>query len=305
MEEAMTLRAEEVEEYTRILGDYLGQGSESALAEGYELARRALMEGCGVVELAEIHHQSLQRLFIEGAMPPEFLEKAGGFLAECLSPFQMSHRGAQEGTRALRHLNEAMEAELKRITHTLHSDAGQLLALVHIALADVMLYLPRQAHKYGAEVQRLLWQLESALRNLSYDLRPTVLDNLGLLPALEFLAERVSRRTGLAVLVEGHAERRPPPRVETAIYRIVQEALSNAARHAAAHNVMINLECTSAKVACRIRDDGKGIALREEPGAGMGLLAIRERLNALGGSLKVVAEPGSGTTILTDIPLGG
>lgn len=294
-----------LQDYTRLLREYLKSGSETALTGGYEMARRALREGLGVVEMAGIHHYALQQLGAEGWISRNLLEKAGAFLAECLSPFEMSHRGAQEGTLALRHLNEVLEAELKRIAHALHDQAGQLLALAHIALADMLERLPAQARECCDRIQDLLRQIEIELRNMSHELRPTVLDNLGLLPALEFLAEKVSKRTGLIISVDGAAGGRLPPPVETAIYRVVQEALNNTVKHARAKRVMIRLECTPAEVACRVHDDGVGFVLSGEPGQGLGLLGMRERLNALGGSLRVIAEPGCGTTILTGIPLGG
>ncbi len=293
------------ERYAEILREYLHDTSEISLTRGYEVARRALKDGGGILDMAVIHHQSLRRLFAEREISDELLEKAGDFFAECLSPFEMSHRGAQEGTRALRHLNEVLEAELKRIAHALHDEAGQLLASVHIALADVADDLPPPARKRFGEIEQLLRQIEAELRSLSHELRPTVLDNLGLLPALEFLAEKVAKRAGLAVSVAAETERRLPPAVETALYRIVQEALNNVVKHAHASTVKIELECTPFKVACRVCDDGSGFVPRGEPGVqGLGLLGIRERLNALGGSLRVVTEPGRGTTILTDIPLG-
>jgi len=291
--------------YAELLEEYLRNASETSLTQAYEVARRALKDGCGVLDMADIHHQSLRRLLEERQMSDEVLRKAGDFFAECLSPFEMSHRGAREGTRALRHLNEVLEAELKRIAHALHDEAGQLLASVHIALADVADDLPPRTRERFDDIQRLMRQIETELRSLSHELRPTVLDNLGLLPALEFLADKVARRTGIAVSVATQTERRLPPAVETALYRIVQEALNNAVKHAHAHSVRIELECAPFKVACRVRDDGVGFTPRGEPGAqGLGLLGIRERLNALGGTLQVITEPGRGTTILTDIPLG-
>lgn len=292
--------------YAEILQDYLRSANETSLTRGYEIARHALMDGRGVLEMAAIHHQVLRRLLAEKHLSDEVLVRAGEFFAECLSPFEMSHRGAQEGTRALRHLNEILEAELKRIAHALHDEAGQLLASVHIAIADVSSDLPLQARERFEGIERLLRQIESELRSLSHELRPTVLDNLGLFPALEFLAEKVRKRTGLSVSVSGEKERRLPPAVETALYRVVQEALNNAVKHARANSVKIELACTPQKVACSVRDDGVGFVPRGEPDAqGLGLLGIRERLNALGGSLRVVTEPRCGTTILADIPLGG
>jgi len=225
--------------------------------------------------------------------------------AACLSPFEMSHRGAQEGTRALRRLNEILEGELKRIAHALHDEAGQLLASVHIAVAEVAGGLPPEYRARFDEVERLLKQIEMELRSLSHELRPTVLDNLGLVPALEMLAERVAKRSGLVVAVSGNMHARLPPTVETALYRIVQEALNNAVKHAHAKSVTIDLQHTPLKVACSVRDDGIGFAKQKQPGMqGLGLIGIRERLNALGGLLRVVSKPQRGTTLLVDIPLG-
>ncbi|MBI3774848.1 MAG: ATP-binding protein [Gammaproteobacteria bacterium] len=292
--------------YAEILSDYLEHGNETALASGYEAARRALLDGCGVIELAVIHHEALRRLNAKQQLTNELLEKAGDFFSECLSPFEMSHRGAQEGTRALRHLNEVLEAELKRIAHALHDEAGQLLASVHIAIAEVVENLPPHTRDRFDGIERLLRQIEFELRGLSHELRPTVLDNLGLLPALEFLAEKVAKRTGISVSVEGKTQQRLPPAVETALYRIVQEALNNVAKHARAASVKIRLASAAQKVTCTVQDDGIGFVPQGEPGSeGLGLMGIRERLSALEGTLRVDTKPGHGTVIVAEIPLKG
>lgn len=291
--------------YAEILDDYLKDVNETSLAQGYEVARRALLDGRGVLDMAVIHHQSLRQLLLQRQISDEILVKSGDFFAECLSPFEMSHRGAEEGRRALRRLNEILEAELKRIAHALHDEAGQLLASVHIALANVANEIPPQTQKRFHAIEQLLLQIEDELRSLSHELRPTVLDNLGLESALEFLAEKITKRTGLAVVVMGEMERRLPSAVETALYRIVQEALNNSVKHANAKCVKIELARTQSQVTCRVCDDGVGFIPHGEPGAqGLGLLGIRERLNALGGSLRVITAPGRGTTIIADIPLG-
>ncbi len=294
------------ESYAENLTEYLKHGNETALARGYEAARRALLDGCGVIELAVIHHEALRRLSAKQQLSVELLAKAGDFFSECLSPFEMSHRGAQEGTRALRHLNEVLERELKRIAHALHDEAGQLLASVHIAIADVVGNLPLHARNRFDGIERLLRQIEFELRGLSHELRPTVLDNLGLLPALEFLAEKVAKRTGLIVSVEGESHKRLPPSIETALYRIVQEALNNVVKHASATSVKVRLESSSDTVTCSVQDDGVGFVARGESGSeGLGLLGIRERLSALHGALRVITEPGCGTQLVADIPLKG
>lgn len=264
-----------------------------------------MAEGCSILEMAEFHHDTLRRLVEDNEMSGIVLTQAATFFSECLSPFEMSHRGAQEGNRAMRRLNELLEGELKRIAHALHDEAGQLLASVHIALADIAEELPSDYRARFEGVGGLLKQIEIELRNLSHELRPTVLDNLGLVPALEMLAEKITKRTGLAVYVVGNVNARLPTSVETALYRVVQEALNNAVKHANAKSVEIDIQRRPLRVVCSVRDDGSGMAIGQRPDMrGLGLIGIRERLNALGGTLRVVSEAKQGTTLLVDIPLG-
>ena len=294
------------ERYLDILNEYLRGTNETSLSRGYELARRALVDGRGILDMAAIHHQALRRVIMEDEPSEELIGAAGRFFTECLSPYEMSHRGAQEGTRALRHLNEVLEAQLKRIAHALHDEAGQLLASVHIAIAEIASELPPRTRGRFDEVERLLRQIEAELRSLSHELRPTVLDNLGLVPALEHLAEKVAKRTGLIVSVIGETGERLPATVETTLYRIVQEALNNSAKHARARSVAIELQRTRLEVVCAIRDDGVGFdALDQRREQGLGLSGIRERLNALGGSLSLVTHSGRGTRLVATIPLIG
>jgi signal transduction histidine kinase len=293
------------ERYAEIFQEYLREHGESSLSSGYEFARRAMVDGSSVLEMAEIHHEALRRVLGGHGPAEKVLAHAMDLFAACLSPFEMSHRGAQEGARALRRLNEVLEGELKRIAHALHDEAGQLLASVHIAVADVANELPPEFSTRIAEIEWLLKQIEVELRNLSHELRPTVLDNLGLVPALEMLAEKVAKRTGLAVSVSGDTRERLPSAVETALYRTAQEALNNAVKHAHAKSVRIELQHMPLTVRCSVRDDGIGFANQQQASVhGLGLIGIRERLNALGGSLRVVSEPQCGTTLLADIPLG-
>lgn len=292
--------------YWRSLLAYLEDGSDTTLALGGELARQAQREGRGVLELAECHAEALQRLWAMPRSASPQLRAAGKFFAQCLSPFDTSQRDAQDGARALRHLNDVLEGELRRVAQVLHDEAGQLLALVHIAVADVAVALPPKARGSCAKVNGLLAQVEVELRDLAHEWRPSVLAHLGLLPALESLAEKVARRTGIRVSVVGDANVRLPSGVETALYRIVQEALHNAVKHAAARSVRIGLRCTPHKVTCSVRDDGRGFdALRWPQVQGLGLAGIRERVNALGGSMRLDSAPSEGTTVHAEFPLGG
>src|SRR5438093_377787 len=209
--------------------------------------------------------------------------------------------------KALHRLNEMLEEEAKRIARALHDEAGQLLATVHIALAEVARELPLPVRKRLQEVRGLLNQVDEQLRHLSHELRPTILDDLGLCPALGFLAQGVSTRTGLLITVKGSTEGRLPLSIETALYRIVQEALTNISKHARATRVQIQFQREARRIRCVVRDDGIGFdvpsVLHRKGEQGLGLIGIRERLNALGGTLQITSAPGRGTELLITVPL--
>lgn len=296
------------EHYWASLRKFLDDPSEARRSKAYELGRHGLAEGLGVLDIAAAHCGALQRLLsadARRAIPGPVVKAANEFFTECLSPFEMSHRGAREGARAWQRLNEALENEAKRIAHALHDEAGQLLASVHFAIADIAGELPPQSRARLQEVRGLLNKIETELRNLSHELRPTVLDRLGLLPALQFLAESVTRRAGIPIRVRGEEPGRLPPVVEITLYRIAQEALNNVIRHARASSASIELQVGPERVSCTIRDNGVGFAAeRAQHSDGLGLTGIRERLNALGGSLHVASKPKRGTALRAEVPRG-
>jgi signal transduction histidine kinase len=292
------------------LDDYLGQTGEAALSRAYELGRQALAQKLGVLELAALQQQTLLEVLARDRAPEEFrrmVEAAQTIFAECLSPFEMTHRAYEEANTALRRLNELLEEEIKRIAHLLHGEAGQLLAAAHIALEEVAGVLAPAEKKRLLEIRGLLDEMENQLRRLSHELHPTILDDLGLVPALEFLSEGFSRRAKVKVSVEGLAGERFPPNVENAVYRIVQEALNNVARHARASRVSVQVLRDVALLRCVVRDDGVGFDVSATMGRrgvrGLGLAGIRERLNPLGGSLQISSAPGKGTEVSMAIPL--
>lgn len=291
------------EQYFEIFQAYVNEHNEASLSKGYELARQAMASDRSILDLAEIHHEALRRALGRDGPEEDILTHALMLFAACLSPFEMSHRGSQEGTLALLRLNELMEVEIKRIAHALHDDAGQLLTSVHIAIADLAGELPSGFEPRLAAIVELLRQTEDGLRDLSHALHPTVLDNLGLVPAVETLADRIKKRTGLAVTVSSDLRARLPSAVETTLYRMVQEALNNTFKHAQAKSVKIDLRQKPRAVICSVRDDGTGFSNSRPDAAGLGLIAMRERLNALGGSLRLETEPQRGTTLIAQIPL--
>ena len=210
-------------------------------------------------------------------------------------------------------ITKAQEDERKRIARELHDDTAQQLVALSRQL-DTLAASEENLSEAGTErLERLQRRIENALlgvRRFSRDLRPSVLDDLGLLPALEGLLpdlEESGISTELSISGDRH---RLPLDVELALYRIVQEALNNVSRHAQASNVMIDVEFIDSRVKVVVRDDGQGLELLGSPGdfayAGkFGLLGIEERTLLLHGHLKVQSGIGKGTTISVDVPTEG
>ena len=177
------------EEYRAALDRYISQSDEAALGRGYELGRRALAEGKSLMEMAAIHHQALRDVFLHGQRDiAEFRDQAvqasADFLTESLSPYEMAHRGFQDAVAALRQMNDRFEEQIKGIAYAVHDEAGQLLVAVHLALANLATRLPEEVRAEIVEIEGLLNSVEKQLRQYSHELRPTVLDDLGWLPAI-------------------------------------------------------------------------------------------------------------------------
>ena len=147
-----------------------------------------------------------------------------------------------------------------------------------------------------ARVAEGLASVFDELREISHGIHPAILSEGGLEPALEALL----RRSAIPVELDVHAERRLPEPVEVAAYYVVSEALTNAAKHAHASVVTVELDAHDAVLRLAIRDDGIGGA---DPGHGSGLLGLRDRIEALGGTLQVTSPAGNGTTLLVQVPL--
>lgn len=301
------------EEYRDALRSYLVKNDEAALARAYELGRRGLSSGLGVLEMVALQHRALAAIVEErpwgrGEMAP-VVKAALSFLMEGLTPFEIVHRGFRETNAVLHRLNQTLEEEAGRIARALHDEAGQLLAVVHIALDELSREVPPAAQEKLGRIRGFLNQIEGHLRSLSHEIRPTILDDLGLVPALESLAKGVSARMGLAIRTDGSelGTRRLPQAVETTLYRIVQEALNNVARHAEASSVAIRVWQDGKVIRASVRDDGIGFdvpsVLDRRGERGLGLMGIRERLRPLDGSLEIRSSPGGGTELLVAIPL--
>jgi len=421
------------DEYEAVLQQYFEGIGEAALEHAYELGRRALADGLGVLDMARLHHAALLKVSPPRLSREESLRIGEKLLIETLTPYEMTHRGFREsyaalevseeryrdlfenandivfaadleghltsinrtgerligyarheilsthfslivapecletvrqaceatirskeegrgyeleivtkdGRRlsvevkarliheqgipvgvqgiarditerkqtehALRRLNTRLEEEATRIAHALHDEAGQMLASVYLAVAEVASELPAAAGERLKRISALLDQVTEQLRHLSHELRPIILDDLGLVPALEFLAQGIARRSGLVISIESSIDDRLPSHIETALYRILQEALTNVSRHAQATRACITLERNLRVVRSSIRDDGAGLDLTKQfprvGSCGLGVIGIRERLTAIGGTLSITSGIGEGTTLEVTIPI--
>jgi two-component system sensor histidine kinase UhpB len=300
------------QEYSSTLRDFLARPNEEALRRAYEIGRGTLTNGAGVLGIAALHHQALKEVMpgMSGEIDEALLiKRAEELFIESLMPFEMSHRAFRDAIEVLRRMNERIEEEAKRIAHALHQEAGGLLASTHLALEELARDLSPKGSERLALVKRLLDQMDDQLRQLAHEIRPMVLDDLGLVPALEFLAEGVSRRSGLMIIVEGSTQGRLPPAVETALYRNVQEALNNVNRHAKAKQVTVIVAREQRGVRCSVRDDGIGFDVSAVAAPhherGLGHVGMRERLDPLRGTLLMTSIPNHGAELLMHIPLEG
>lgn len=203
----------------------------------------------------------------------------------------------------------AQEQERKRIARELHDETSQVLTslLISLAVLEESLTTP-EARGRIADTRQLAHQTLRAIRSLSIDLRPSALDDLGLLPALRWYVKEYQKKCSIEVdFISSGFKGRLPAEMETALYRIVQEALTNTARHSQAKRVSIMLKEDEEEIEGIISDDGTGFdfeALRKAPDneRGLGLAGMTERAVLLDGSLDIQSRPGHGTTISVHIP---
>ncbi|HUO66735.1 MAG TPA: ATP-binding protein [Gammaproteobacteria bacterium] len=298
-------------EYGRALAEFLENPErEEACLSAYDFGRRALASGVGLLELATLHHEAVASLLSNAPSQStaESLSTAKLFFIEALAPFEMSRRLVDEANATLRRLNETLEDGAKRIALSLHDEAGGIIAAARIQLDLAIQDSPNADAKRFEEVRKLLDETGERLRHLSHELRPAILDDLGLAKALSFLAQGISNRSTVKVTVFGELRDRPPARVELALYRVVQEAVNNAIRHASGiSTISVRLRDKRNSVVCSIKNDGVGFdvdkTLSDKKRQGLGLLGMRERVHSIGGSIAIRSAPDEGTTIEVVVPL--
>ena len=216
---------------------------------------------------------------------------------------------SRNSSLALAKVNELLEAQSKRIAHAVHDEAGQLLAAIFIRLDQASQELPPTCGSCFEEIKRMLELVELQLREISHDLRPAALDDLGLVPAFQGLIQRVSKRSGIHVNLTCALPDRLDPQIEITLYRIMQESLTNVVKHARARNVEVGLAVEGDCVHASIGDDGVGFDLNEvlsrRGERGLGLLGIKERVESQSGALFINSCPGKGTQLVIKLPIRG
>lgn len=207
-----------------------------------------------------------------------------------------------------RQILQAQEAERHRLARDLHDEAAQALTslLVHLRLLE-RAHTPEEAQSRVHDLRELTAQALEEVRRVALDLRPTILDDLGLGPALAWRVDEFNKIEGMhaTIKIEG-LEERLPREVELVLYRVGQEALSNVVRHAGAKTVTVCLRRQNGEIRLSIADDGRGFnaaASNHEDGHGFGLLGMRERLGMIGGTLAIRSTLGQGTEMVACVPL--
>jgi PAS domain S-box-containing protein len=210
-----------------------------------------------------------------------------------------------------RRLLDVQEEERRHLARELHDEIIQTLTAAKLNLKIIAPDVPAAVAGRLEDSTQLLDRLLQQVRELSLDLRPPLLDDLGLVPALRWLADQQAQRAGLRVTFTANVERlEMDPPLRTACFRVAQEAITNAIRHARAATVAVELRAESDRVWLAVHDDGVGFdkgAMQERAahGASVGLLSMKERASILGGELEVNSTPGRGTKIQAWFPLAG
>jgi len=241
------------------------------------------------------------KLTANGRFTDGDLRLAEIFAGRAAVALALSERVARD---TVRRVVAAQEEERRRLALELHDETGQALTSILLGLKAIGgAETKEDAQRAEADVRGLVVQALQDVRALAVELRPSALDDFGLGPAVERLAQTFGERSGIGTNVETHLAVRLTPELETTLYRVVQEALSNVVKHAGAEHVSVVLAQRESGVAAIIEDDGQGFDESLIRPDALGLTGMRERLALVGGTLEIESAPGSGTTVAARVPV--
>ncbi|HSF61035.1 MAG TPA: GAF domain-containing sensor histidine kinase, partial [Gaiellaceae bacterium] len=242
------------------------------------------------------------KLGASSSFTDEDLRLTESLAARAATAVDLSERVTRD---VVRRVVEAQEIERARLARELHDEAGQALTSILLGLKSLEDRIETDEGRVAVtELRELVVSTLQDVRRLAIELRPAVLDDFGLVPAIERLCDVVAEQSGLSVDVQGRlGDRRLPTEVETALYRIVQEALTNVLKHADARQVTVLLSQTERGVTLVVQDDGQGFDPVSVQGGSVGLIGMRERMALLGGRLVVESSESAGTMLTAEVPV--
>lgn len=216
-----------------------------------------------------------------------------------------SARAQQELQELSARLVSAQEEERRAISRELHDEVGQSLSALLMEAGNAAARVPpdsAEVRRHVDSIKKLAEASVNVIRNMTLLLRPSMLDDFGLVPALEWQAREISKRSGMRVQVSADdAAAELPDALKTCIYRVVQEALNNCARHAQARTVKVRVEQEPSRIVLTVEDDGRGFDAQRV--RGLGLVGMQERVHHLGGVFAVRSNLGTGTRVAVELPL--
>ncbi len=245
--------------------------------------------------------QAFDKLAADRRFSNEDLRVAETFAAQASIAVDTATRVARD---ALQRAVEGQELERRRLARELHDETGQALTSILLGLRALEESKSEDVEAAVSNLRELVVQTLQDVRRLAVELRPTALDDFGLAAALERLASTFSEQTGTKVELEsGLGDDRLPSDVETVLYRIVQEALTNVVKHAQAEHVSIVLQRKGGAVTTVIEDDGRGFSGDDQKDGGLGLVGMKERVELVNGRLEIESAEGAGTTLVVEVPV--
>lgn len=289
---------------------FLAAGTMLSVATNFWIIKNALRP---LTELSKL----VQRLQAgTGEIDPRFLSDTDPDISQLANAIDSLLRQLEERNLQLRALSErainAQEEERREIALTLHDDTGQALSMLIIYLEQLESQIPatdEALHSRLKSARQLAKDSLADLRKIVYGLRPTILDDLGLVPAIRWYARTNLEEAGISAKVQAEGEIEPlAPELKSTLFRIAQEAINNIVRHSQAKSARITLYRNDREIRLEIKDDGQGFdvpatadqALQSQR---LGLLGIQERAELVGGKVKLDSQPGKGTRLQVIVPV--